>query len=81
MIRIAVENDIPELKRMMIKLLQHHQEFNALYQIDLTYKHDIDDFFKGILQTEYKNICSRNRKSVDGIYYLFETSSSEIFCD
>ena len=52
MIRIAVENDIPELKRMMIKLLQHHQEFNALYQIDLTYKHDIDDFFKGILHQQ-----------------------------
>ena len=53
MIRIATENDIPELKRMMIKLLQHHQEFNALYQIDLTYKHDIDDFFKGISAFNY----------------------------
>ncbi|HCC95612.1 MAG TPA: hypothetical protein DEQ26_15080 [Flavobacteriaceae bacterium] len=52
MIRIATENDIAELKRMMIKLLQHHQEFNALYQIDLTYKHDIDDFFKGILEQQ-----------------------------
>ena len=52
MIRIATENDIAELKRMMIKLLQYHQEFNALYQIDLTYKHDIDDFFKGILEQQ-----------------------------
>ncbi|MGV0924012.1 N-acetyltransferase family protein [Empedobacter tilapiae] len=56
MIRIATENDIPELKRMMIKLLQHHQEFNTLYQIDLTYKHDIDDFFKGILQQQNINV-------------------------
>ncbi len=45
MIRIATENDIPEL-------LHHHQEFNALYQIDLTHKHDIDDFFKGILEQQ-----------------------------
>ncbi|WP_262710487.1 hypothetical protein [Empedobacter tilapiae] len=42
MIKIATENDIPELKRMMIKLLQHHQEFS----LSEKYKPDFEKYIK-----------------------------------
>ena len=49
MIRVATLNDISELKDLMIKLLNHHQEFNVLYQIDFTHQNDIERFFSDII--------------------------------
>lgn len=49
MVRLAEQQDISQLKEMMIKLLAHHEEFNSLYQIDLTHQNDIIQFFNDIL--------------------------------
>jgi ribosomal protein S18 acetylase RimI-like enzyme len=52
MIRFAHLDDIPFLKDLMIQLLTHHQEFNALYEIDFEHQHDIEVFFQEIISQE-----------------------------
>ena len=54
MIRLATLQDTPQLKGLMIKLLQHHEEFNNLYEIDESHQNEILHFFNTI--QSHKNI-------------------------
>lgn len=49
MIRLAVLKDVTKLKELLIQLLVHHQEFSTIYEVDLDYQNDIEQFFVDIL--------------------------------